>query len=226
MKSVSPRKFPILLPSFGDGCRLCLCWHRTIGAFLVRRRLYKHFNRVNLCSAHLVFPDWWNIDLHPAADILLDLNHSPLPFPDASMDQVVCMSAINYFSRERGAFLIAETHRILSPGGIARFGTQDLDRIAKRYVEKDRDFFFQKLDGRERFHGVTMADKFNSWFYGYETAGGNRGQYFYDFETLSLLFKRAGFSAIENRPFRNSRILEIEKHDNRPDQMFFLEAVK
>jgi SAM-dependent methyltransferase len=226
MASLPPRKYPLLLPVFGNANRICRLWHRTVGAFLVRRKLYGLCRRVNLCSGHIVFPDYWNIDLHPAADILLDLNREPLPFPNACMDGVVCMSAINYFSRRRGAFLIGETCRILAPGGIARFGTQDLEKIAKRYVDKDRAFFFQKLDGRERFHGVTMGDKFNSWFYGYETTGGNRGKYFYDFETLSLLFQEAGFAVIENRSFQDSRIPGFAALDNRPEQMFFLEAVK
>jgi hypothetical protein len=57
-------------------------------------------------------------------------------------------------------------------GGVARFASQDLEWIARRYIEKDREFFFQKLpNGKERFDGKTMGDKFNSWFYGYETSG-------------------------------------------------------
>ena len=40
------------------------------------------------------------------------------------------------------------------------------------------------------------------------------------------LFKMAGFSVVEKRAFQESRLEDIEMIDNRPDQMFFLEAVK
>jgi hypothetical protein len=48
----------------------------------------------------------------------------------------------------------------------------------------------------------------------------------YDFESLSVLFTKAGFSTVEERPFQKSRLAQVELFDNRPDQMFFLEAVK
>ena len=107
-----------------------------------------------------------------------------------------------------------------------RFGVQDLEIIAKKYLDKDTDFFFQKLpDGRDRFVGATIADKVNAWFYGFEI-NGNPCQYVYDYESLSLLFKEAGFSTVERKQYMESRIAEIKLIDNRPEQMFFLEAIK
>jgi hypothetical protein len=105
-------------------------------------------------------------------------------------------------------------------------GVQDLKSIAERYVRGDREFFFQKLaDGRDRFEGPTMGDKFAAWFYGY-SVGAHRCKYFYDFDALAHLFREAGFQAIERKAYRESRIPEVDRLDNRPDQMFFLEAVK
>ena len=99
--------------------------------------------------------------------------------------------------------------------------------VSKKYVNADKDFFFQKLpSGKERFEGKTMGDKFNSWFYGYKTYGGKRCKYFYDFESLAILFQNAGFEIIEQKEYLESRINDIEKIDNRPEQMFFLEAIK
>jgi hypothetical protein len=136
------------------------------------------------------------------------------------------MSAINYFSRNRAIEILAEVHRTLATGGIARFGVQDLRSIAQKYVDQDRDFFLQRLpDGRERFEGPTFGDKFAAWFYGYEV-NGTPCRYFYDFESLAYLFKNAGFSVVEQKPYLVSRLENIQLIDNRPDQMFFLEAVK
>ena len=71
---------------------------------------------------------------------------------------------------------------------------------------------------------MTLGDKFAAWFYGYVAVGPCR--YFYDYESLAALFIMAGFSVVEKKDFMQSRLDHIELIDNRPDQMFFLEAVK
>lgn len=196
--------------------------------YLVKFNLYKiKQDKINLCSGSILLEDYCNIDIYNKADININLEKKLLPFKDNSVNIIVCTSAINYFTRKRGEKIIKDVYRVLKPNGIARFSTQDLDMIAKKYVERDEEFFFQKnKDNKDRFIGETFCDKFNSWFYGYAVAKNKGCKYFYDFETLSLLFKNAGFKIIENKKYLESRINNIEKIDNRPDQMFFLEAVK
>ncbi len=181
--------------------------------------------KVNLCCGTQKVPGYFGIDFSGHVDLRLNLAKNDLPFKNGVIEVVTCASAINYFTRSRGQEIINEVFRILKPGGITRFSVQDLEEIAKRYVEKDKTFFFQKLpNGPERFEGVTLGDKFAAWFYGYEAVGPCR--YFYDYESLEYLFKAAGFSVVEKREYMDSRLKEIELIDNRPDQMFFLEAVK
>jgi ubiquinone/menaquinone biosynthesis C-methylase UbiE len=182
--------------------------------------------KVNLCCGGQKIPGYTGVDFGGAAELRRDLRKGPLPFADESLDAVTCMSAINYFTRTRAAEIIAETHRVLKTGGVARFGVQDLNAIARKYVENDSEFFFQKLaDGRERFEGPTVGDKFAAWFYGYEV-NGIPCRYFYDYDSLAHLFREAGFSLVERMPYLASRLDNIHLIDNRPDQMFFLEAVK
>jgi predicted SAM-dependent methyltransferase len=182
--------------------------------------------RVNLCCGTTILPGYVNLDVNPPADILFDLDEKLLPFPDASVRCLVCISAINYLSRERAAEVVADVYRVLVPGGAARFATQDLRLLASRYLDGDEAFYFEKLpDGRDRFPGTTFGDKFNEFFGGFR-AGTKRCRHVYDFESLSLLFRRAGFDAVERKNFRESAIPGIEAIDNRPEQMFFLEAVK
>lgn len=185
----------------------------------------KQTDKINLCSGDIIIPGYFNVDINYKADLIMNISKESLPFRENSAETVVCISAINYFSRHRGEEIIKEVYKILKTGGIARFGVQDLLEISRKYVNGDKDFFFQKLpDGRERFKGETMCDKINSWFYGYGHV--NQEKYMYDYETLSLLFKRAGFSKVEQKKYRESVLQNIEMIDNRPDQMFFLEAIK
>ena len=182
---------------------------------------------VNLCSGDVLLPGFCNVDVAQKSDLILDLETSLLPFADNSCERVVCISAINYFSRARGLQIIEDVRRVLKPGGVARFGTQDLRLIASKYVATDREFFFQKAaDGRDRFEGETMGDKFNSWFYGYRVYGTKYCKYVYDYQTLENLFKKAGFSRVEQKKYRESKMADIADIDNRPEQMFFLEAIK
>jgi predicted SAM-dependent methyltransferase len=192
---------------------------------LTNCRSHDHVFRLNLCSGGQNIPEYTNVDYGGDAEIKLDLSRSNLPFKDNSIHSVVCMSAINYFSRARGQEIVAEVYRVLKPGGIARFGVQDMESIAKRYVEKDEAFFYQKQsDGRDRFEGITLGDKFASWFYGYVAVGPCK--FFYDYESLAYLFKLEGFSTITRKPYRVSDLDHIELIDNRSDQMFFIEAAK
>ncbi|OHA94163.1 MAG: hypothetical protein A3E02_00765 [Candidatus Zambryskibacteria bacterium RIFCSPHIGHO2_12_FULL_38_34] len=198
--------------------------------YLVKWRLFgfgEKWKNINLCGGGVRVETFADVDIYPDADIHVDLEKKLLPFASNSIDNIICISAINYFSRERGEIIVKDVYRVLKSGGIARFATQDLFEISKKYVNMDKDFFFQKLAGnRERFYGITMADKINSWFYGYKTTGNKVCKYFYDFETLALLFKEAGFTTVEKKGYLQSRLPHIDTIDNRPDQMFFLEAIK
>lgn len=194
--------------------------------FLTRKLKRLSVKKINMCCGTQKIPGYFGIDINKGSDLQIDLSKNDLPFSDDSLDGVVCISAINYFNRTRAQELIKEVYRTLKKGGVARFGVQDMESIARKYVEKDMQFFFQKLpDGRERFEGPTIGDKFAAWLYGYEIRG-IPCRYFYDYESLAFLFKTAGFSVIERKVFQESRLEHIQTIDNRPDQMFFLEAVK
>ena len=183
--------------------------------------------KINLCSGTIKIHGYINIDLFPASDIVLDLENKLLPLPDESADIVACNSAINYFSNCRAGEIIKDVYRVLKPGGIVRFGTQDLHTLAEKYLNEDSDFYFEKLpDGRDRFPGKTFGDKLNEFFYGFHSGGGKHCKYVYDFQSLKILFVEAGFSDIQKKAYHESLIPEIDKIDNRPEQMFFLEAIK
>jgi len=210
-----------------SGYVMLLCALRRGRRRLTAMRLGRlSISKINLCCGYQKIPGYYGIDFVPGVDLSLDLSKNDLPFREGSLDAVVCISAINYFTRARAQELVNEVHRVLRPGGIARFGVQDLESIARKYIEKDTEFFFQKLpDGRERFEGPTLGDKFAAWFYGYAIKG-VPCRYFYDYESLAHLFRNAGFQLVEKKAFRESRLDSIDQIDNRPEQMFFLEAVK
>ncbi|MEK7649214.1 MAG: methyltransferase domain-containing protein, partial [Patescibacteria group bacterium] len=95
---------------------------------------------------------YWDIDICHSSDLVMDLSKKPMPFREQSMKYAVCISVISYFPYDKASFLIKEIFRVLKKGGIVRFGAPDLHLLAKKYVEGDREFFFQKLpNGHDRF---------------------------------------------------------------------------
>lgn len=192
----------------------------------VRKFLSQGFRRVNLCCGLQRVPGYIGLDVLPRVDVEIDLSRENLPFGDGSMETIVWMSAINYFSHGRAQELVHEIFRVLQADGVCRVGVQDMRWLAERYVNEDREFFFQTLpSGQDRFEGKTIGDKFAAWFYGY-AVGANHCRYAYDFDSLANLFQTAGFRRVERKAFGESRIPDIQFLDNRPDQMFYLEAVK
>ena len=185
-----------------------------------------NIDKINLCSGDVRIPGYFNIDFIGDVDLKIDLEIHDLPFKNNSIDTVICMSAINYFSYGRAKELICEIFRALRVGGIVRFGTQDLEVLSLKYAQKDESFFNQKLaNGKIRFEGDTIGDKYVAWFYGYEI-NDNKCRYFYDYDSLRNLFVLAGFTNIEKKLYLERSIQNIVLIDNRPDQMFFLEAIK
>ena len=213
-----------------------LYWYRKKKEHVAPRKMPKWLReqvannkiiKINLCCGPAILDDYLNIDMSPSADLVIDLEKELLPFKDNSVESLVCMSAINYFTKRRALDIIKDVHRVLRPGGVTRFGVQDLKILAEKYLRKDRNFYFQKHpDGQTRFPGETFGDKFNHFFYGFESLEHKHCKYVYDFDTLKLLCEKAGFYKIEEKKYQESALPEIKNIDNRPEQMFYLEAVK
>ncbi len=96
----------------------------------------KAIQKVNLCSGPVQIEGYINIDIYPGADFILDLEKDLLPFADESVDVLVCISAINYFTRQRAAEIIKDVYRVLKPGGATHFASQDLRVLAGKYVNR------------------------------------------------------------------------------------------
>lgn len=168
--------------------------------------------KVNLCGTGL--EGFVNVDISLKADKIRDLSWMRIPFKDNSVDALICMSAINYFSKKRAQFLIKDVYRVLKPGGVCRFGIQDLRLICEKYLAGDHDF---------------TCDRINRWFNSPSTDGykanGRRNKYVYDYETLKGLFITARFGDIIYSSYKDS-CSSLSEKDNREDQMFFLAALK
>lgn len=165
--------------------------------------------KVNLCGVGL--EGFINVDISLKADRVRNLNWQRIPFKSNSVDQLICMSAINYFTKKRAQFLIKDVYRVLKPGGVCRFGVQDLQVICRKYLSGEFD-----------------CDRINRWFGlgdGYKS-NRQKCKYVYDYKTLSAMFYK--FSFVHPCEYQKSFYYPecLGQYDNRPEQMFYLEAMK
>jgi SAM-dependent methyltransferase len=131
-----------------------------------------------------------------------------LPFPDGSVDFIYASHVLEHFYPEAARHLLRESHRVLKPGGRARFCVPDLRHAVALYEQGNR------------------SEALEYFFQGPSVAPFHRHKYMYDFEGLREALEQAGFISVERCAFQQGRVPDVDKLDNRPGETLFVEAVK
>lgn len=137
-----------------------------------------------------------------------DLAHS-IPLADGVADFVYSSHFLEHLFRKDGERLLAESFRVLKPGGTVRVVVPDLAYALSLYSagEKEKmllDNFFVEDD--------------DSYY--------ARHKYMYDFAMLDDALTRAGFRDIRRCEFRKGHTPDLAGLDNRPDESLFVEATR
>ena len=161
--------------------------------------------RLHLGSGDRLKTGWVNVDIHPAADLRLDVRRT-WPFADGSAVEVYAEHLFEHLAAPGEVVrFLAQARRVLRSGGTLRLSVPDLARHVRAYVERDAAFrraFAPFLPAET----VTWADALNHHFR-------QQGEhlYSYDAETLADRLRAAGFD--EPRVVPSSRSYEQESRD-------------
>lgn len=79
---------------------------------------------------------WINVDIHPAAELCLDLRR-PLPFPDGSIDAIYSEHVLEHFSQPELSMLLSECFRVMKTGGKFFVSVPDFGKAVSLYVQSD-----------------------------------------------------------------------------------------
>jgi predicted SAM-dependent methyltransferase len=162
--------------------RTLLLARRRIAALRRRRGL-----RIQLGSGDVLKPGWVNVDLHPAADLRLDVRR-PWPFADGTAVEVYAEHLLEHLAWPGEAdHFLAEARRVLAPGGKLRLSVPDLGRHVRAYVASDETFrrqFAPFLPPEARTWGDALNHHFRQF---------GEHQYAYDADTLAARLRAAGF---------------------------------
>jgi len=143
---------------------------------------------------------------------------------DDSCSIIFCSHVVEHIPHYKIQKTFLEFSRVLERGGILRILTPDLYKIAKAYVEKDKDFFEQALEEDENIRkDLGYGGMFMNFIVSPgqdtlllsrnldEVIGGYAHIYSYDFEMIRILLEQCGFSDVKQMPFGKSAIRELEE---------------
>lgn len=146
-------------------------------------------------------------------DLMWDLRRG-LPFPDDGIEAIFAEHLLEHFDYGAGFVLLVECRRVLQPGGILRIGVPDLERYIHAFYGRD-PIIDDCRPGRP-----TRAIALSEIFFHH----GHRAMY--DYETLALACREAGFSSVEHSAFAQGRLgAEVDSEMRRPETLY-AEAMK
>jgi predicted SAM-dependent methyltransferase len=149
---------------------------------------------------------WINVDAAPA-ELALDLRWG-LPFGDGAADRVFLSHMLEHlYYPEETQPVLREIRRVLRAGGRLRVIVPDVERCIRAYVDDDRGFFAARQEtwtwwpeARTRLEG----------FLTYAGAGPRPSAFLdahkfgFDYETLALALREAGFAHVERSEYMES----------------------
>lgn len=118
---------------------------------------------------------------------------------------------IEHLDWDEATVCVGEMFRVLEPGGVCRICTPDLEWIARAFLERDP----KVLEGHRahRYTAPTWAHLPNNYF----RMWGHR--FIFDFDSLTMLLRDAGFMEVERSGFNESRhevLDQTDSHDPAP----------
>lgn len=86
------------------------------------------------CHPHPLYQGYVSVDAGPPAEFVVshDLTR-PIPLADGTVDRFLSEHFLEHLDREAIAFVLAECHRLLRPGGLARLAVPDYQHPRNRF---------------------------------------------------------------------------------------------
>ncbi len=180
-----------------------------VGAQLAAMGLTRRARRLklHLGAADSALAGWVNID-HWPSQLAMDLRWG-LPFARGAAQAVyLCHVLEHCYYPDEALTVMADIHRVLAPAGVVRIVVPDIEQCLRAYVRRDRRFFAAR---RAQWPWWPPTGTPLESFLGYAGVGASPDAFVsshkfgYDYETLRLLLRRAGFRRIERSGYMKSR---------------------
>lgn len=173
----------------------------TVRARQIATYLAAHEHRyLRIGSGSHTDPGWLSVDLLPVArDVVFMDATKRFPLPPQSFDAIQCEHVIEHVDHAAGQRMLAECHRVLSPGGILRIATPNLE-LVRRLLDRPRSdpcvISYVQWSNETFGTAVERTDSCNAAFTANRLMRQWGHTFLYDERTLRLALAGVGFSEI------------------------------
>lgn len=181
------------------------------------------------------FDGWLNTDLTYKKDEIAYLDAGKrFPLPDEIFEYIYSEHIFEHLTFTQGLNMLKECFRVLKPGGHLRLATPDLDFLMGLYYEPEKEIYKKyvkwstnrfipeissNLDEKDYLSSFVVNNFFRDWGH----------QIVYNYESLELILKKAGFSNIAKQEVGKSKFKEFDKLEKHgeiiPDEFNTLETL-
>jgi len=171
--------------------------------------------RLHLGSGRGLKSGWINVDLvGDGADLCWNL-FRPLPFRSASADTIFHEHLLEHFEFSAALRFCQECHRVLKAAGTIRIVVPDAEHYVERYRQGDLAPAHDPTFARPT---ALLAAQEIFFSFGHRSA--------YDFETLRLLLRTAGFREVRRSSFGEGILGSLTDNAHRREGSLYCEALK
>lgn len=176
--------------------------------------------KVNVGCGHEPFQGWANLDLESdsGADIIWDVRDG-LPFQDDSCACIYCEHFLEHLPVQDGVRFLAECHRSLQKGGVARIAMPSAEQLVRHYHENTwaeqpwlAKYGYTWIKTRAEYINICFREWGHQWLY--------------DFEELERRLREAGFDRIKKVDWGESEHPELKNRETRNETLLIYEATK
>ena len=138
---------------------------------------------------------WVTVDLAEGADLILDLT-KPLPFPDASVDNIYSSHLLEHLYHDEAIALLKECHRTIKTGGILSICVPDAAIYLNAYCSGEAFDIktFCVYEPAFRYHSRIDFVNYMAYMAGHH-------KHMYDKENLIEILRSVGFQKVTPRDF-------------------------
>lgn len=148
--------------------------------------------RLCVGSGDFPLPYWTNLDANPACPADIHATVPPLPYADASLDEIFAGHLIEHLTPVEARECLEECRRVLVPGGRLGVVVPDTREVVKRYLRGDLD----RIEFPQgTWRPIADLDTLCALFF-YSTVQASPHRWSYDLKTLAAVLEASGFEVM------------------------------
>lgn len=162
--------------------------------------------RLHIGSGPVALDGWTNVDVaaYPGVDVVLDVRE---PWPFADVELIFAEHFLEHLTLAEGLRFLRECRRVLRADGVLRLSTPNLDWVWLTHYKPPSELTLE-----EQLIGCLEINRaFHGWGH----------QFLYNFRTLELALRAAGFAEVVQREYGASEVEALrglERHERHGDR--------